>query len=492
MGHISRSVHLPAESSLTVTASAFNSTTIRLIENSETDVHTILKNRTIRIGPFSLPRQYRLSSESNSFSYTVDDERLAYNHEGTGLFNGGEMSINALDATKIDIAAGLGVVVDNYTNPEIPNVIHITWPDLVGVDVEFLASDFGSSIAIDRTGQITQFPASGGDIDKRDNVFLGILGHSNLTTVTSIASAPTPGYDQTHMLIDLADALGLVNKSGNIYSANGTNLKINKSAGQVYAVGYNHANSAKQPNVTTDAASTATSFFTGYRDGLGGFTVGAAITDVPVANYDDNSGTLAAIPASDPWTIFRIVYFPAIDNHVMLYGQNLYKTQKSAEAAIFGEAFDLAPEVSNGIIRAYLITKNVTTDLSDLAEARFIEANLFGGSPAGGVSTATTDLQGAYDNSETPEITTNDTLGAFTVKEGTGTATNNVIEVTNNSDALVYRVDGQGRISGAIEGAVTGSRPVSPINYQMFFDTTLGIPIWYDGVNWIDAAGTTV
>ena len=27
---------------------------------------------------------------------------------------------------------------------------------------------------------------------------------------------------------------------------------------------------------------------------------------------------------------------------------------------------------------------------------------------------------------------------------------------------------------------------------QMFFDTTLGKPIWYDGTNWVDATGTSV
>lgn len=27
---------------------------------------------------------------------------------------------------------------------------------------------------------------------------------------------------------------------------------------------------------------------------------------------------------------------------------------------------------------------------------------------------------------------------------------------------------------------------------QMFFDTTLGQPIWYDGTDWVDATGTSV
>jgi hypothetical protein len=38
----------------------------------------------------------------------------------------------------------------------------------------------------------------------------------------------------------------------------------------------------------------------------------------------------------------------------------------------------------------------------------------------------------------------------------------------------------------------TANRPTSPVNGEMFFDTTLGVPIWYDGSNWIDAIGNVV
>ena len=39
----------------------------------------------------------------------------------------------------------------------------------------------------------------------------------------------------------------------------------------------------------------------------------------------------------------------------------------------------------------------------------------------------------------------------------------------------------------------TADRPISQLQIgQYFFDTTLGIPIWYDGTNWVDATGATV
>lgn len=38
----------------------------------------------------------------------------------------------------------------------------------------------------------------------------------------------------------------------------------------------------------------------------------------------------------------------------------------------------------------------------------------------------------------------------------------------------------------------TGARPTSPVVGQQFFDTTLGLPIWFNGTNWINASGTIV
>lgn len=37
----------------------------------------------------------------------------------------------------------------------------------------------------------------------------------------------------------------------------------------------------------------------------------------------------------------------------------------------------------------------------------------------------------------------------------------------------------------------TASRPAAPATGWMYFDTTLGQPIWYDGSGWVDATGTT-
>lgn len=42
------------------------------------------------------------------------------------------------------------------------------------------------------------------------------------------------------------------------------------------------------------------------------------------------------------------------------------------------------------------------------------------------------------------------------------------------------------------QGSTTARRPAIPDLYEFYFDTTLNIPIWWNGSNWVDSAGATV
>ncbi|MBA3945927.1 MAG: hypothetical protein H0X37_15345 [Herpetosiphonaceae bacterium] len=56
------------------------------------------------------------------------------------------------------------------------------------------------------------------------------------------------------------------------------------------------------------------------------------------------------------------------------------------------------------------------------------------------------------------------------------------------------RTDGSLYCAGGVSsgGSTTANRPASPQNFQQYFDTTLGKPIWWDGTNWKDATGAVV
>jgi hypothetical protein len=64
-------------------------------------------------------------------------------------------------------------------------------------------------------------------------------------------------------------------------------------------------------------------------------------------------------------------------------------------------------------------------------------------------------------------------------------ATNAQLYVSGSS--LMWEPVGGG--AGSAQGGPTSARPASPVQYQSYFDTTLGLPIWYTGSTWVNAAG---
>lgn len=70
---------------------------------------------------------------------------------------------------------------------------------------------------------------------------------------------------------------------------------------------------------------------------------------------------------------------------------------------------------------------------------------------------------------------------------------------TSATNGSIQTGGGLGVVKNIIGGALvkcgsgaTGSRPTPRGTGSMWFDTTLGKPIWHDGTNWVDATGATV
>jgi len=62
---------------------------------------------------------------------------------------------------------------------------------------------------------------------------------------------------------------------------------------------------------------------------------------------------------------------------------------------------------------------------------------------------------------------------------------------TPQAQARAYR-DAINRLLRDMMSGTTAQRPAIPVIAQRFYDTTLGIPIWWNGSVWKNAAGTTV
>lgn len=69
-----------------------------------------------------------------------------------------------------------------------------------------------------------------------------------------------------------------------------------------------------------------------------------------------------------------------------------------------------------------------------------------------------------------------------------------LVRDTYDSDASRNRAfrDAINRLLRDTYTGTTAQRPAQPVVGQRYYDTTLGIPIWYNGTVWKNAAGTTV
>jgi len=356
---------------------------------------------------------------------TSSEQHAVALSDSTGIVNGGEITINGGDNTKFDIADGIGHIVDNHTDPTNPVTAEIKWTGLIAQTDDLLLTKVNTFIGIEKGaldptdgkyfGEIVQQEFGFSDEEQRDIINIGLTTHIGMTVIEAVTQTSRFIASPYNQLNDMAAAIGIINTSGNVYSANGANLLLNKSGGTSFSMGINYGVNKKNPNESANAASVAGSFFMNYRDGLGGFTIVPSVFNLDVGNYDDGSGSLASV-ANNRFSIFRLFYSQS-GVTIAHYGQALYTSIAAAEAALNTEVFEKNPQLNTIPIRGWIIAKGNATDLSDSAKARFINAGKFGEGASGGATSATTTLQAAYNNSIEPEIKTNVTNGALVVQD---------------------------------------------------------------------------
>ena len=60
----------------------------------------------------------------------------------------------------------------------------------------------------------------------------------------------------------------------------------------------------------------------------------------------------------------------------------------------------------------------------------------------------------------------------------------------DTAEADIDTAEGIIEVAGLGSKGLTAERPADQVSGCMYFDTTLGQPIWYDGSDWVDATGT--
>ena len=360
----------------------------------------------------------------------------------TGVKTGGVLSIGAGGAgvaTTFTIASGVGMVVDNTTTPA--TLINVSWAAQTNVAVTNIATQPLTFVAIDSSGTVIQQATDFNGTDHRQYIVIGTVVHTNLTNVTAVNQAQHLAISPQSQLSDLFQSLAGFNISGNLFSANGANLNINKTVGEIFKQGANYSTSANNPNIVTTALLTAASFRYNNQTGAASGIVSA----IDPSNYD-LAGVTTAVPVNK-FTAQRIFLFSS-NLLAVQRGQTVYNSLAEAKAAIQTESFLVNSSiVSNGILRAFLVVRQGTTALNSATDAFFLEAPKFGGTAGvGGLSVST--LQNAYDNSSSPEILTDATRGAVDFRRGSAADTDNVVTVQNNAGSTTFAVTGNGAVTG--------------------------------------------
>tara|TARA_R110002126_G_scaffold172712_1_gene321497 strand:- start:1646 stop:3742 length:2097 start_codon:yes stop_codon:yes gene_type:complete len=384
-----------------------------------------------------------------SFETKLEATHTIGNLSSTGLVSGGDLTIDA-DPTKFDVSAGKGQVVDNYTDPDNPAYVDVTWTAFNAQSLPDIATQVQTFILINSSGALVLQAALPTASELRDLIHIGTAIHTNLSSIGSVSNtAINVAIDANLAGVDISRAIGPINVSGNVYSANGANLNFDKSAGVGHLTGINYHNDRQNPNLLTIASGTAVAPIYSYQDGASGFTLAAQTAIIP-GSYDDGDGTLGSL-STNSWQIQRIYVSGTLT--AIEYGQNTYISKAGAIAAISSEIHNSNPALEGTLLRSFLVVRGGATDLSDLGDGQFIEASKFGGQGSNGGTSSTTNLQQAYDNSPTAEITLTTSNGAFTIHDANTPTAAPLFEVQDFGGSTDYFcVDASGvKISGILD-----------------------------------------
>jgi hypothetical protein len=369
-------------------------------------------------------------------NYVTDDEKAALFFP-TGVDHGFNITINT-DTEKIDIASGGGYLANSPTPIEFAGATALVLTYRTSSNITYLAIDSDGDVI----QQTIPFTAS----QRRSMIPIGAAIHSDMSVVNAINNLPDVAADINAQFNDFLDSLRNFNNTGNIFTGSESDLTINKSAGSLFKRGSNFQTDSTNPHVITTAVLTAPS---NIRYRLNDSTE-YSNTSVLDPDHYDLDGVLTAVP-SNKWTIQRAFLFPS--NLVRIqYGQATYGSSAEAIQAIRTEPFIVESNLAtNGLTRAVIVIQEGTIHSAD---ATFLDAGKFGDLAATASGAGTTIMQQAYENGLEPEILTDSTRGALTIRRGSAADTDNILEGQNGAGSTTFAVDGNGNVatSGTVDG----------------------------------------
>jgi len=211
---------------------------------------------------------------NSTVKHVTEGDKVLLNSASTGVLEGCLVTKN-LDPVYFDMTECIVRFVDNTTDPLSPTTSTVYVSAQTHVTVTNLATWSGTYLGINTSGAIVQQETAFTHAQARTIATIAFLFHANGLNIKSVLTDAHAAFDPAARLSDLAHSVGIMNLGGNQYSANGANLKVNKSAGSSYALGANFQVSNLDPDTTVDPSIAPMGVTPrSYRDGVGGWPSG--------------------------------------------------------------------------------------------------------------------------------------------------------------------------------------------------------------------------
>ncbi len=391
-----------------------------------------------------------ISNEDSNLSLTnIERNILEGNAISTGVFN--FSGITLASTSTFNVGAADAWIVDNTTNPLSSDVMYVRYSGQTNIPSLYYSSATETYLLITSAGTLTQQTTFPTPQQRRQNIYVGKMGHGNRTNLINAFNEPDVDVSPISQLRDMFTPIKLINDG--VYPSPYTGLTFNTSSGTLWGLGIGFVTNQLNPSSFSVSATSPTTFQ--YRTQTGG-TASNRITIDP-ANYDLN-GAITPIGTPTKQATNQRIYLLQNGQFRMQYGQKKYTDLTTAIAAVSNEAFTTFSNfIDNAILIAVLSIRSDASLLSDIAQAKITFSSKFGEVLGGTGGISTTTLQQAYDNSVTPEIVINSTLDGLTIKNGTGGAdsTTHLLEGQNAAGSVTSFITADGGFSGSSVSATT-------------------------------------
>jgi hypothetical protein len=330
--------------------------------------------------------------ELNSHTTLIDISYMPASTLSTGLISGGSITSGSplSSATSgitncINISAGSGYIVNNYSDPANPTATLITWDDFIDEVPPDLETASNSYIAININGHLIWQEEPFSAEDMRDLIVFGWIDHYDNETIDLVFDEPYWTGDTHLQLLDFLLSFGAFNISDNdVYSATSSAypMRMRRTAGKSFfcADGKDNAGvfNRKSPNTVVSNALDPCMFQYYWRNGSDSwFNEGSLQDDVDPDHWDNATSALSEV-TSGSWTIQAIMMYPPLANSLdVQYGQKEYATLEDAKNGI-NNAIQIDPYNGGDIFRAWLCIKQGCTNLADPLQAVFLPAGKLG------------------------------------------------------------------------------------------------------------------